>query len=214
MVGPPVMRSALILAGGRSARFGRAKATAIIQGQPMIRRVAEALIPMVGELLVATAREQRIEELRTILPEATFVRDRRQDRGPIEGLSRGLEAAQGSLVLVAPCDAPFLQPRLYDALMGAIGDCDAAVPRLEVIDPLRAVYRREAALHALRHRPAIPSPSALVDRLDAVFLEGRDLNAADPGLASFVDVNRPEDLAGAQHRVSRAEPAPRRHHSY
>ncbi len=105
-----------------------------------------------------------------------------------------------------PCDAPFLQPGLYDALIDAIGTYDAAVPRLEAIDPLRAVYRREAALHVLRSRPAIPSPSALVDRLDSCFVDVARLRRVDPHLASFLDVNTAQDYGRAtrlQDRVRR-----------
>lgn len=163
----------------------------------MIRRVADALMQRAEELLVSAAGEERIEDLRKVLPEAAFVRDRRRDRGPIEGLWRGLQAARGHLVLVAPCDAPFLQPALYDTLIEAIRNHDAAVPRLEVMDPLRAVYRREAALGALRSRPAVPSPSALVDRLDACFVDGGRLRRVDPYLESFVDMNTVQDYERA-----------------
>jgi molybdopterin-guanine dinucleotide biosynthesis protein A len=135
---------------------------------------------------------------RVAVPEARIVRDRHGNRGPIEGLRRGTSVARGDVVLVAPADAPLLQPALYVALLRVLGDHDAAVSRPSVFDPLRAVYRRGAVLRALRASgDAVGSPSALVDRLDAVFLEGAALRDADPTLSSFIDVNRREDLEHA-----------------
>lgn len=66
------------------------------------------------------------------------------------------------------------------------------------MDPARAVYRRGAVLQVLRQEgDSVGSPSALVDRLDATFLEGEPLRRADPASASFIDVNRREDLERA-----------------
>lgn len=160
----------------------------------MIRRVADVLLQKAEELVVSTTNAKQTRELSEVLPEATFARDRRQDRGPIEGLWRGLEAARGDLVLVAPCDAPFLGTGLYDVLLRVLGNHDAAVPRLEVMDPLRAVYRKEAPLRTLRmDRGGISSPSALVDRLDVRFVDRASLRRVDSRLASFMDVNTLED---------------------
>ncbi len=187
-----MMRSGLLLAGGSARRFGSSKSLAEVDGRPMIRRVADALASRCDELLVSIG-VQEAPRLERILAGARFVRDRDSDQGPIEGFREGFAQARGELVLVAPCDAPFLQPSLYDALLRILGSHDAAVPRHGAVDPVRAVYRRDAVRRALRASP-VRSPSALVDRLDAVFLEGPALDAADPMRASFHDVNRREDL--------------------
>jgi molybdopterin-guanine dinucleotide biosynthesis protein A len=190
------MRSALILAGGASRRFGRPKALVPLGGRPMIRWVADAVRGKAEDLVVSVADANQEAGIRRILPQARVVHDRRRDAGPIEGLARGLEAALGELVLVAPCDAPLLRPALYDVLLEALGDRDAAVPKLEAIDPVRAVYRRDAALRVLA-RESVPSPSALVDRLSVAFVQEATLRRADPGLVSFLDVNAEEDLRRA-----------------
>ena len=165
----------------------------------MVAWVADALETRTGELVVSVADEDQTRRMHALLPEARIVADERKDRGPIEGLDQGLRAALGDLVLVAPCDAPLLKVALLDLLLERIGGHDAAVPRLGAFDPVRAVYRRATALHVLdADRNRIESPSALVDRLDAAFVDEADLRAVDPALSSFVDVNALDDLARAE----------------
>lgn len=198
-----MMRSGLVLAGGASRRFGGKKPFFLFDGQPMVRRVCEVLRSRCEEVLVSAAAED-VAEVEAVVLDVRVVADARQDRGPIEGFRQGMSAARGELVLVAPSDAPLLRPELYDRLLSVLGTHDAAVPRHEAMDPIRAVYRRSAALRALE-REDVPSPSALVDRLDAVFLEGDALLTADPGRVSFFDINRPEDFDEAVRGTSPRE---------
>jgi len=194
--------TALILAGGQSRRFGRPKSLLEIGGVPMVRRVADVMVGLTQELLVSVANADMEAALRSVVPEAAFLVDRRAGQGPIEGFRCGFEAALGDRVLVAPCDAPLLQPALYRLLLDAMGRRDAAVPRFDVIDPVRAVYRRTAVLDVLAAGTDVASPSALVDRLDAVFVDPPRLRHADPDLSSFLDVNREEDLEDLPRKTS------------
>ncbi len=206
-------RTGLVLAGGLSRRFGGGKPFAELEGRSLVRRVCDVLAERCDELVVSTGTDEDARRFAEAVPAARMVPDAQPGRGPVEGLLRGFGTARGNVVLVAPCDAPLLQASLYDGLLAILGDHDAALPRHAAMDPIRAVYRRGPAMEILRAR-SVPSPSALVDRLDAAFLEGDALRAADPGLVSFVDVNRPEDLAAARQLALRAAPTPPSHHSY
>ncbi len=202
--GPGPSATGLILAGGASRRFGAPKALARFRGRCLIEWVASALEPSCAEILVSIGAQADASAVQEAVPRARLVRDLRVDRGPIEGLGRGLLAARAPVVCVAPCDAPLLRPGFHSDLVRVLGKHEAAVPRPETMDPVRAVYRRDAALRVLRcGGDSIGSPSALVDRLDAVFLERDALLRADPTLASFIDVNRTEDLARASEEAPR-----------
>ena len=187
--------TALILAGGSSRRLGRPKALEVVAGKTIVERVAQAIAPFGGELVVSIADAPMAETLKRLLPTAAFVIDHRPGKGPIEGIIRGTEVARGERLLVAPCDAPLLRPELYRLLLASLGAHDAAVPRLDVFDPVRAVYRT-AALRGILSGPMVdlPSPSSLVDRLDAEFVIEDQLRTVDPRLDSFLDVNDPSDL--------------------
>jgi len=196
--------TALILAGGESRRFGRPKSLLDVRGTPMVRRVADVMAGLAQEILVSVASAEMGAALRPVLPEAGFAVDRRDGQGPIEGFRCGFEASHGDRVLVAPCDAPLLRADLYRLLIDALGEREAAVPRFDVIDPVRAVYRRTAVLKVLGGDVEVASPSGLVDRLDAVFVDSPRLRLADPDLSSFLDVNREEDLEDVLRKISAA----------
>ena len=104
-------------------------------------------------------------------------------------------------MLVAPCDAPLLRASLYWLLLEVLGDHDAAVPQLEVPDPVRAVYRRDRVMEILEPSSTVRSPSALVDRLNRVYVPKERLREIDPELSSFVDVNTQSDLNEVLHRL-------------
>jgi len=193
----------LILAGGSSRRLGRPKALEVVAGKTVVERVVEAIAPFAGEVIVSIAEAPMAEALQRFLPMATFVTDRRRGKGPIEGIMRGTEVARGERLLVAPCDAPLLRPELYRLLLASLAAHDAAVPRIDVLDPVRAVYRVAALRRILSGRKtALPSPSSLVDRLDAVFVLEEQVRAVDPRLDSFVDMNDAFDLETVRARIS------------
>jgi len=198
---PVSVHSALILAGGESRRFGGPKALVKIAGRPLIAHVAEAMASLAGETIVSVGAAGGEAGIRPVLPDARFAFDVRHDRGPIEGFNEGFPMARGNLVLVAPCDAPLLRPALYRLLLEVLGDHDAAVPALDVPDPVRAVYRRDPVMAVLEASSSVRSPSALVDRLDCVHVSPDQLRGVDPDLSSFVDVNTQIDLDDVLQRM-------------
>jgi len=76
---------------------------------------------------------------------------------------------------------------------------DAAVPRHPdgLIEPLHAVYRREPMLRAVRESIAAGESkiSSPLQRLkDVVYVPDEAVRAVDPGLETFLNVNRAEDM--------------------
>ena len=200
--------TALILAGGSSTRFRAPKALVDVAGKPMVQRVFEAVSPFAGEVIVSIADSSMADVLRRFLSKAEYAVDERHGMGPIEGIRRGIEIARGERLLVAPCDAPLLRPGLYRLLLEVLGAYDAAIPKFEVMDPVRAVYRRDRVAKILQADRTVPSPSALVDRLNYVSVGPDRIRRVDPDLSSFVDVNSRADLDEVLRRV-RASEAPR-----
>jgi len=79
--------------------------------------VLERLAPQVGELLVNA--NQNLERYRTF--GYPVVSDEIAGfAGPLAGLHAGMKTAHGSLVLMVPCDSPFLPTDLAQRLYGAL----------------------------------------------------------------------------------------------
>ena len=85
----------------------------------------------VETVVVVAARGQ---ELPTLPAGVMVVRDRREYRGPLEGLSGGLAALAGrcEAVYATGCDAPFLKPEFVRRVLELLKDHDVAVPRAAV----------------------------------------------------------------------------------
>jgi len=171
------MDSAVIVAGGRSTRFGDAdKAVATLAGTPMIRRVADRLEPVVDELVVNCREDQR-EAIAAALDDyplpTEFAFDPEVDQGPMAGIRNGCRAADGEYAAVVACDMPFVDPDaisyLFDRASGAVSPppdaddegeppFDGAVPRLGDgwYQTTQAVYR----------------PGAMADACDAALERG------------------------------------------
>ncbi|MGI8801808.1 MAG: molybdenum cofactor guanylyltransferase [Solirubrobacteraceae bacterium] len=202
----------IVLAGGGSARMGTPKAALEWHGSTLVHRVAGILLrALAGPVVVVRAPGQPLPRL----PAACeVVEDARADRGPLEGLARGLAALAGraEVAFVASTDLPLLHPAFVAAVVHWLGDGDdICVPVLhDRPQLLAAAYRTAVApeidglLAADRLRLGLLVDCCRVRRLQAgdLLAEPR-LAAADPGLLSALNLNRPEDYAAA-----RALPAP------
>jgi molybdopterin-guanine dinucleotide biosynthesis protein A len=198
------MPTGVILAGGRSTRFGdRDKAVAELAGTPMIRRVADRLVDAV-DALVVNCRPEQVGALREALAgsprEVIFAEDERPDRGPMAGIMTGLRAAESPYAFVVACDMPFVDPRLVSHLFDRAAGRDAAVPRLgdRWFQTTHAVYRArpmaEACERALvRGEGKIIAPLFELDY--AVVEEEEVLERADR--RTFENVNTPEEFEAA-----------------
>ena len=202
------MRSGVILAGGRSTRFGeRDKAVADLAGVPMIRRVADRLAGTVDELVVncRPAQKAGISAAMDGYPlEVGFGLDEQPDRGPVAGIRNGLRAAAGTDAVVVACDMPFLDRDLVEHLFERAGPVDAAIPRLDSgwYQPTQAVYRVGPMTAACETALETENPRILapIDELgETVVVEHAEIEAV-ASVESFENINTPEELAAAEAR--------------
>ena len=115
----------LLLAGGRSRRFGSDKALAEIDGVSLIARSYAALAPLCTEVLVGVGPDERVYPLPG---PARIVTDGVPDAGPLAGLAAGLAALRTPWLLVIACDLPFVTLGVLRSVAEARrGDLDAVV---------------------------------------------------------------------------------------
>ena len=194
------MRSGIVVAGGRSTRFGpEDKALATFDGDPLVRRVADSVAAVVDELVV-NCRVDQVAGSRRALDAvsitADFAIDDHPDRGPVAGMANGLRVADGELAVVTACDMPTLDPDFLDSLFHDAADAPGAVPVFEGhTQPLPGVYRVAPAIDACRAalRTGDGSLRSVVDRLDPVVVTEAEVRRRT-GPDTFRNVNSRTDL--------------------
>ena len=185
--------SAAIMAGGRSKRMGQDKAWIELDGEPLIKRVADVLAQVADEVIVV-ANEPRYASLGL-----RVVKDRYPNGGALGGIATGVGAAAHDTVLVAACDMPFLSPAVWQLLLGHASEGDVVIPRIGgEYETLHALYTKACLPHMAR---ALAEDRlrviAFFDQVRVLAIDEPELRAVDPGLRSFTNVNTPEELASA-----------------
>ena len=185
--------SAAIMAGGKSKRMGQDKAWIELDGEPIIRRVANVLALVADEVIVV-ANDPRYAALGL-----RVVPDKFPDGGALGGIATGVSAASHDRVLVAACDMPFLSAEVWRVLLDHRYEADVVIPRIGgEYETLHALYTKaclapmERALGAGKMRVI-----SFFDEVRVQAIDERELRVADPTLRSFTNVNTPEELASA-----------------
>ncbi|HKL12962.1 MAG TPA: NTP transferase domain-containing protein, partial [Halanaerobiales bacterium] len=78
--------NAIILAGGKSSRFGSNKALYKINQKPMLVNIVEKLSPIFKKIYIIGDQKDKYEEIRGTV----YLRDKIPDKGPLGGLYTGL----------------------------------------------------------------------------------------------------------------------------
>ena len=180
--------------------MGRDKLLLEVGGEPLLRRVCDALSTRCAEIIVVGGGGDsvRLERVRRVSDE------RRGNLGPLAGLEAGFAAARSRLVFVAAGDVPFLSKEVVCYLLERLerSGVYAVVPRHRgASHPLCAAYDREV-LAQLRSAldVGVRSVREFVEGLDPVeYVEEELRRFGDPDLF-LMNVNSPEDLERARAR--------------
>jgi len=200
-VSPRPRLAAIILAGGRSTRFGRDKALEPIEGVPLVSRTVHIASQVASSIIVVGAKDQ---DLPALPDGVVVVRDDQEFAGPLVGLAKGAAELSRDVdaALVLAVDLPRLRRATLDAVIAACPGGGSAVPMLAGRpQPLLALYSR-AALDELPALIAegVRSMKAFVARVphaqidEAALLCHAALAAEDPTLDSFRDADTTRDL--------------------
>jgi len=189
----------IILAGGRSRRFGSDKAAAMLAGGPLIQHVAARMAQACSELVVVRAPDQEQPLLLVEVP-VLAAQDSVMDQGPLAGVIAGLEAATNELCFVVATDAPLIVPALVAAMLSLADEYghDVICPDIGGYrQPLVSVYRNSKCLPAFRRSLDAGNRRILVayEGLRVHAPSEEDIRGWDPDLRSFRNANTAEALA-------------------
>lgn len=202
--------TAAVLAGGRSMRMGVDKTLLVVDGQPLVSRVCDAVGEVCEHVMVVTNRPETLET--ALSAGVRVLRDEVAYRGPLGGLSTALAGSETEWVLAVAADMPHLEPELVRALWNARDGGDVVVPVTEKgVEPLLALYRAPACLEPAREVLATGRRRlvALFSRVKVVEVPVESLRDVDPELRSFFNVNTPSDLVEARDASSQSSHAER-----
>lgn len=183
--------------------MGRDKASLPFGDETMLARTMRLIAEIVPreQIVLVAAGEQQLP----LLPwEATVVRDRAPDQGPLPAIIDGLAAlpTNVSAAFVSACDAPLLKSAFVEELFAAmISGVDAAVPSDgERLHPLTAVYGLSCVASLRAHldeggsslQRSLRSPRFRLEELPV-----EQLRNVDSELRSLLNCNTPEEYQAA-----------------
>ncbi|WP_419786140.1 molybdenum cofactor guanylyltransferase [Pseudodesulfovibrio sp.] len=195
----------VILAGGLGSRMGHVKKAFLdVGGKTILDRLLAVYRPIFSEIVISARESKDFQAIG--LPVA---QDQYEARSSLTGIHAGLNAIRASHGFFAACDAPFLQGTLVRALLAEVRpEDDVVLPCKEdgYTEPLCAVYSKRC----------LPHIEAQLGRGDFKIIRFFDqvrvrevpvarLTPHDPELLSFLNVNRPEELARADQLARRNE---------
>ena len=180
--------AAILLAAGRSERFGSDKLLALVRDEPVAVVAAKSLVAIEPGRLIAVCRAG--SDVAAILSDLGFeiVINPEPARGLSSSLALGIERADLSNVdaaLVALGDMPFVGPQHIKSLLAAFDPAKAPI-----VASGRDGTAMPPALFARSHFEALRTIEG--DRGGRALLAGALLVAGDP--LELADIDRPEDL--------------------
>ena len=189
--------AAIVLAGGRSERFGDTdKLTVEVDGSTLLQRAVAAVAEVATDVVVVLPPGAPTI---AVPPPARVAHDPTEGEGPLAGVHTGLLAVvRSDVAIVVGGDMPDLQPEVLRAMVGALGegvqlvalgDGGAARPLPIVVRTLPAADAAHTLMHAGRRRLR-----DLVSSLRTVALDEAAWTALDPGRLTLRDVDEPGDL--------------------
>lgn len=191
----PRETTAILLAGGRSVRFGADKGRADLRGRTLLERVA-ADLPEGRAGTLCVVRADQAADYAAALAGATLVHDDPDlPDGPLRGVISGLRACATDWAWVIACDQPLVKPALLCGLLEAADDRPVIPAWGGRLQPLCGLYPAAYAAD-LADFAAAGERSLIGALVRAGHLEFAEdaCRGFDPDGRSFLNVNTPEQL--------------------
>jgi molybdopterin-guanine dinucleotide biosynthesis protein A len=190
---------AIVLAGGKSSRFGRDKLAEPLLGRPLLHHAVAAVQAVATDVIVVVAPGATIDPPAG----ARVVHDAQAFEGPLAGLAAGLAALDPAVdrLVVVGGDMPSLEPAVLALLIAALGPSTAvavleldgrALPLPMALRPAEAMAVAPRLLASGERRLR-----ALPDALATHVIAEATWRLDDPGGATLRDIDTQADLVDA-----------------
>jgi molybdopterin-guanine dinucleotide biosynthesis protein A len=204
-----VKKTAIIIAGGFSERFGQEKGLVKLAEKPLIKHIIERIQNITEEVIVAVSTEKQKQSYTSLLGgKVEIFLDTNTMHSPLIGALTGLMKAHGDYSVLLPCDTPFVSKDAVKLMFEISSGVDAVIPRWPngYIEPLQAVYRTSSALAAAKKaveggEVSLQSMISLLRRVR--YLSTLVIKTIDPQLTTFFNLNTEADLKRAEGLIKR-----------
>jgi len=181
----------VILAGGKSSRFGSNKALARHEGSCLIENITARLSPIFPETLLVTNTPAEYAFLGW-----EMIPDRFPASGPLAGIHAALSSIRQPRAFVCGCDMPLVNPELIRFLCSLADNHDIVLPWLsDGPEPLYAVYSK-SSLPAITEnlQQGQRKIGLLFEKLRIRKVGEKEILQIVPDLSTFHNVNHQHDL--------------------
>lgn len=183
--------TAVILAGGKSSRFGSNKAFAKFNGIRLIEKVTGSLGTIFKKLIIITNNPLEYSYLKIPL-----FQDLIKDLGPIGGIYTGLDSIDDDWAFFCACDMPLINEGLIRHIAKIKNGYDAVVPKVDwKMEPLHALYSKRCLppIKKLIHEEEYQTVKSFKN-INVHFVEEDEIKRFDPHLKTFLNVNKQDEL--------------------
>jgi molybdopterin-guanine dinucleotide biosynthesis protein A len=190
--------SCIILAGGKSIRFGHDKILEKIGNTSLLEQVISHIETISKDIIIVTAKERAFTQLANY-PKIKIVNDIVPGMGSLGGIYTGLVESKSFYNLVVAADMPFLNESLLRYMKNVAEGYDLTLPHVNKwYEPLHAIYSKNCT------EPA----KNLIDRGNKVivelfnyvkvkYVEAEEIDRFDPNHLSFFNINTQADMERA-----------------
>lgn len=182
-----MIKTAVILAGGKSSRFGTPKSLVPVNGKPLVAYLSEQIQKAgINEIYLSTNEPDIYSSLGI-----ECIPDEYKESGPLAGIHSALKKSQADSILVLSCDMPKLTSDEIMILLNKADDSDSDL--IYVSTPLRehplcAVYKTgilPAITEALENRSLSVLDFCHDNKSELVFFQDE---------TPFLNLNSPDDM--------------------
>ncbi len=187
--------SCIILAGGKSLRFGHDKVLERVGNTSLLELVISRIDSLSKDIIIVTAKKRTFAPLANH-PKVKTVSDIFPGQGSLGGIYTGLVESGSFYNLVIAADMPFLNEPLLHYMIGVSNGFDFVLPRVKnLYEPLHAIYTKNciASIESILKQ----GKKVIIELFNHVkvrYVEDEEVDRFDPQHLSFFNINTKKDL--------------------
>jgi molybdopterin-guanine dinucleotide biosynthesis protein A len=180
--------TSIIIAGGKSTRFGEPKALSVYKGKMLIRYALDIGKQIANQTVIVYGETNYFKQFNI-----TCIPDIVKNCGPLGGIYSALTHIKDGYVATIPCDTPFLDYRIYKLLIKNLKNCEPVIAMSNGgIEPLVGIWHK-SAIKTVK-QALISKQYRIINVLEKLNYKAIQIPTKEFGTNSFYNINTKSDL--------------------